>query len=62
MILFLHPIYTLNTWHFAKMLGVVGDHSQTIVTGGYCYENVKVSNNQPLASQRMTIEILFSSV
>lgn len=49
MILFLHPIYALYSWHFLKMLGVVRDDSQTIMSRCNTNHNIKVAYNNSLA-------------
>ena len=44
-LLLFNPIHALDTRYLAKVLGVVRDNRQTIMTGGNSYENVKVPHS-----------------
>ena len=50
----LDPIYALQTWYLAEVLGVVSDHSQTMMASGNRYEYVKLSDSQSLTGKNMT--------
>ena len=49
-----YPVHTLYAWHLAKVLGVVCDNRQTIMTGGNSNENVKVTHSQSLTGKALT--------
>ena len=58
-----NPVDTINAWHFAEMLDIVCNNRQTIMTCCNGNQNIKVANNQSLASKCMAnIGIITSPV
>lgn len=49
-----YPVHASDSRHLAKVLGVVRDNRQTIMTGGNSNENVKVTHSQPLNGKVLT--------
>ena len=49
----IHPVNTLYSGYLTEMLGVVCNHRQPMIAGGNSNENIKVTNLQALASERM---------
>ncbi len=49
-----YPVHTLYARHLAKVLGVMRDNRQTIMTGDNSNENVKVTHSQSLTGKTLT--------
>ena len=49
-----NPVHAFQSWNFSKVLGVVCDHRQTILSCGDSYHNIKIANGQSAVGKRLS--------